>query len=374
MILNYSGDLAFFICNHLIFMNKLVRRVITAIVVVVILFLAFRNKLESVLSSPEETTTSSSAPSSLPVAGIVLQPQRLENKLNITGSILANESLELRPEASGRITNLALKEGQAVRKGALLVQLNDEELIAQRERLRYTKKLLEESEYRQRQLLEKEAISQEEYDQALTELNTAEADLKLVEAQLAKTRLRAPFDGIVGLRSVSEGSYVTPTTVIAEYFDIDPIKVEFSIPGKYNGQVSAGDRIYFRTEGSDSLFKGEVYAVQPQIDPATRTLTLRATSPNPNGMLLPGSFVKIELILETREQALLVPTQAVVPELNGHKVWVKENGTATSKVVQIGTRMEREIEILEGLNPGDTVITTGLLQMRPGSPVKITTL
>ena len=355
-------------------MNKLVRRVITAIVVVVILFLAFRNKLESVLSSPEETTTSSSAPSSLPVAGIVLQPQRLENKLNITGSILANESLELRPEASGRITNLALKEGQAVRKGALLVQLNDEELIAQRERLRYTKKLLEESEYRQRQLLEKEAISQEEYDQALTELNTAEADLKLVEAQLAKTRLRAPFDGIVGLRSVSEGSYVTPTTVIAEYFDIDPIKVEFSIPGKYNGQVSAGDRIYFRTEGSDSLFKGEVYAVQPQIDPATRTLTLRATSPNPNGMLLPGSFVKIELILETREQALLVPTQAVVPELNGHKVWVKENGTATSKVVQIGTRMEREIEILEGLNPGDTVITTGLLQMRPGSPVKITTL
>ncbi|MEL6539013.1 MAG: efflux RND transporter periplasmic adaptor subunit [Bacteroidota bacterium] len=353
-------------------MNKTLRRVITTVIVLVIAFLAFRNKFDFLSGSDNSTSPSPTPQSSATrVKAMVVASQRLENTLNVTGSILANESLNLQPEASGRIADLSLPEGKAVRKGTLLVQLNAEELLAQQEKLTYTKKLLEASEYRQRQLLEKEAISQEEYDQALTQLNTAEADLKLVEAQLEKTRILAPFDGIIGLRSVSEGSYVTPATTIAQFFDIDPVKLEFSIPGKYSQQVALGDRVYFSTETSDSLYAGMVYALEPQIDPETRTLTLRAKSPNPNGELLPGAFVKIELVLETREAALLVPTESVVPELGGHKVWLKRNGVATSTAVKIGTRLEREIEIVEGLTPGDTVITSGILQLTPGGPVTI---
>ena len=353
-------------------MNKTVRRILTVVIVLIIAFLALRNKFDwGTAASESTTTTSSSTPTATPVQAMVVEPQRLENTLNVTGTILANESLALKPEASGRITTLSLEEGRAVRRGKLLLQINNEELLAQKQKLAYTQQLLKDSEFRQRQLLEKEAISQEEYDQALTQLNTAEADLRLVEAQLAKMQIVAPFDGVVGLRSVSMGSYITPATTVAEFFDIDPVKLEFSIPGKYSPQVAVGDKVYFSTEISDSLYVGTVYAVEPQIDPETRTLTLRAKSPNPNGDLLPGSFVKIELVLESREEALLVPTEAVVPELGGHKVWLKRNGVATSQVVTIGTRLERDIEIVEGLTPGDTVITAGILSLSPGGPVAV---
>ncbi len=191
-----------------------------------------------------------------------------------------------------------LQEGQRVKKGEILLTINDDEILAQVERLKYTQKLNEEIEYRQRQLLEKEAISREEYDIALTTVNTTLSDLKEREARLSKHSIRAPFNGIIGLRQVSEGSYISPNDLIANIYSIDPIKLEFSVPGKYSGMVNTGDKIIFTVEASEKQLEGSIYAVEPKIDPQTRTLQIRAITKNEGEVLIPGQFANIDYILD----------------------------------------------------------------------------
>lgn len=355
-------------------MSKTVKRILTITIVLVIVFLIALPKLDFLRAKDnEETATATARPANpvIPVNAVVVAPQKLDNKIQVTGAIQANESLEIKSEISGKVTSINFEEGQRVRKGSLLLTINDEELLAQLEKLKYSKKLREESEYRQRMLLEKEAISQEEYDQALTELNTARADIRLIEAQIDKSRIRAPFDGIIGLRYVSEGSYITPQTTVATFSNIDPAKIEFSIPGKYSNDVQVGDIIEFSTESSDDVYQGKIYAIEPQIDPETRTLRMRAISPNQDRRLLPGQFARVDLILDREEDALLVPSQAVIPEMNGHKVFVVNNGEAESRSVEVGIRTNREVEIRSGITPQDTVITSGLLQIKPGSKLDV---
>ena len=253
-----------------------------------------------------------------------------------------------------------------------MISINDDELAAQLERLKYQKKLLEQKEYRNQQLLEKEAISQEEYDVSLTELNTSESDLKLVQAQLDKTKIRAPFDGIIGLRHVSEGSYVTPNTSMVNIFNIDPVKIDFSIPAKYSKKVKVGDRIRFTTDAIDEYKDASIYAIEPQVDPNTRTLSMRAICNNKDLILLPGQFAKIELIFQTYDNAIMVPTEAVIPELGGYKVFVNKNGKAETVKVETGIRTESKVEIVSGLQPRDTLITSGMLHLTPGAPVSLT--
>jgi len=243
--------------------------------------------------------------------------------------------------------------------------------MAQLKKAQYTEKLRKETEFRQRQLLEREAISQEEYDQSLTELQTSQADIQLLQTQIDKSNIRAPFDGVVGLRSISEGAYVTSSTNIAPFYSINPVKVEFAIPGKYANRISVGSEVSFTTDVSDKGYTGKVYAVEPKIDPNTRTLKIRAKSPNPDGELIPGQFVKIDLQLERKENVLMVPTEAVVPELSSSKVFVLANGLVSEKKVETGMRTSTDLEIVSGLNPGDTVITTGILQIRQGMPVNV---
>ena len=307
-----------------------------------------------------------------PVTATVVSPVSLENKITITGSILPNEVLQVKSEVPGIITKIHFEEGENIRKGETLISLNDDELQAQLEKLKYSKKLNEETEFRQRKLLEKEAISREEYDISLTQLNTSEADIKVVEAQLEKTTIEAPFNGVVGLREVSEGAYVTSNNVIANFYSLDPVKIEFSIPGKYAGEVKTGDKINFNVDAYSEQFQGTVYAIEPQIDPNTRTLKIRAFSSNKERKLLPGQFARIELIMETIPDAMLLPTQAVVPELNGHKVYVSKGGKVQPRPVKIGIRTDESVQILEGIGVQDTVVTSGILQMRPGAAVSIT--
>jgi membrane fusion protein (multidrug efflux system) len=226
-------------------------------------------------------------------------------------------------------------------------------------------------EYRQRQLLEKEAISREEYDIALTTLNTARAEIKEKEAILAKHRISAPFDGIVGLRQISVGSYITPNDLVCNMYNVDPIKIEFSIPGKYLNEIQRGDSVYFTTEASNKNYSGVIYAFEPKIDPTTRTLKIRAISPNRFGDLLPGQFINITYVLDVIPGAIMVPSEAVIPEMDGHKLFVYNGGQAVQKSVVIGLRTEQEVQIEQGIAPGDTVITTGILQMRPGLPLEL---
>jgi membrane fusion protein (multidrug efflux system) len=255
------------------------------------------------------------------------------------------------------------------------VYLNDNELQAQFQRLQYTQKLVQTQESRQKQLLAREAISQEEYDIVLNQYNTALSDIKLVQAQLEKTVIRAPFNGRLGLRQVSEGAVINASNIIVSIVNIDPIKLEFSIPERYSGLIAEGSSIYFSSESSTEEVEGKVYAFEPQIDAATRTIKLRAQSPNKSGKYLPGMFVKIRFVLDVKEDALLVPAESVIPELSGYKVFVVgADGNAEQRMIEIGTRTDTQVQVISGLKEGDLVLTTGVMQVRQGMPVKPTTI
>jgi membrane fusion protein (multidrug efflux system) len=295
----------------------------------------------------------------------VTQPDILKNQLLTTGSVIANEEVDLISETSGRITGIFFEEGKKVRKGQLLIKINDAELKAEMLKAQYRLKLAEDSEMRGRKQLDIEAISQEDYDVVQNALNTVKAELQLIQAQIAKTEIRAPFDGYIGLRYVSLGSYISQNTRIARVLDINPVKVDFNIPEKYAGLVNPGDKISFRLQGRDTEQQGVVYAVEPKIDPGTRTLQIRARSANPGGSILPGAFTEVKLVLDEIENALLVPTEALIPELDGHKLYLFNAGKAVPTKVEIGLRTENKVQITRGIAAGDSVITTGILQLRP---------
>ncbi|MGB5980235.1 MAG: efflux RND transporter periplasmic adaptor subunit, partial [Cyclobacteriaceae bacterium] len=323
-------------------MNKGVKRTLTIVIVVAILFLIAWPKLDFLHSDEEAEAKENVSMRSdeIPVNVVVVEEQTTDQNIRITGTIQANESVELRSELNGKVNRIYFDEGQPVKRGQLLLKINDEEMSAQLEKLRYTEQLYSESENRQEKLLERGAISQEEYDIAFTELKTATADIKLLEAQIAKSQIRAPFTGVIGLRFISDGSYVTPSDLIATLYSLDPAKIEFSIPGKYADKIKVGDSIRFGVESLEGTFQGQVYAIEPRIDPSTRTVMVRAKSDNTDKRLLPGQFARIELTLGKTENALLVPSQAIIPELDGHKVFVVEQGKAKSKKVKLGNRTE----------------------------------
>ena len=356
-------------------MGRLVKQILILTLIVVVLFFILNAKIGFFESEDTaQAAGSRSGPNNIPVSATVIQPRLLENKIKVTGTLLANEYVELKNELSGKVTKIYFKEGDYVKRGQLLLSTNDEELKASLEKIRYNLKLYQDNEFRQKKLLEREAISQEEYEIALTEFNRAKADIKVIEAQIAKSHLRAPFSGVIGLRYISEGSYITSSTPIANLYSIDPIKLEFSVPGKYSNTIRKGQQLNFRLESSSKQFQADIYAIEPRIDPATRTLTVRAITTNEQQQLMPGQFVNVEVTLENVEDALMVPTVSVIPELNGHKVFRYHNGKAQSVPVEIGIRTENSVQILEGINESDTVITTGILQVRDGVPLAITSI
>jgi membrane fusion protein (multidrug efflux system) len=348
------------------------KKVLIGVVVVAVVFLLALPKL-NLFNKKQNAASAANAQAStkLPVDVLILKAGVLDNKLTINGSVLPNESLELRAETSGKITRLFFKEGSQVKKGDLLLQINDEEIKAELEKQLHNRKLNQDNEFRQRKLLEKDAISQEEYDNALNRLNTTLGDIKVLTAQLEKTKVKAPFDGTIGLRYISEGAYISPASTIATLYNISPAKIEFSIPGRYSTQVAQGKKILFTIENDLTVYEGEVYAIEPRIDPSTRTLSLRAIANNEKGALLPGQFVKVELILETVSNAIMVPTEAVIPEQGGKKVFVLENGKAKEVRIETGLRTNSELEVTAGLKVSDTLIITGMLQLRPGMDLEI---
>lgn len=351
-------------------MNKTAKRTLYSIIGIVILGIIIYPKLPKE-NADDTTATSVSKSKILTVDAMVVTNSLLQNQVSITGSILADESVVLNSEVAGKVENIYLKEGQAVKKGDLLVKLNDEEVLAEIEKLQYTRKLNEDNEFRQKQLLEKEAISREEYETSLTTLNTTIAEIKVMQARLAKHRIRAPFSGVIGLRDISEGSYLNPGDRIAELYKIDPVKLEFSIPSKHIALVNEGDSLTFTVDAYDQVFSGTIYAIEPQIDPQTRSLKVRAKASNEDAKLFPGQFARINLTLETIPDAMMVPTIAVIPELNGKKLFLFKNGVANSQAVETGIRTEEELQVISGITPGDTVITSGILQINQGSAINV---
>jgi membrane fusion protein (multidrug efflux system) len=308
------------------------------------------------------------------VTGLVLKPTSLDNTLSATGTITANNEVELRSEVAGRITGIYFKEGGKVQKGQLLVKINDADLRAQLKKLEYQRKLAQSQLARDEKLLAKEGISRQEFEVSENQVSTISADMDLVRAQLAKSEIRAPFSGIIGLKSVSEGAYISPNARIASLQEIEPVKIDFSIPEKYAGRVRQGHPVRFTIQGSEEVFEGSVFAVEPKIDVSTRTIQIRAICPNKENKVLPGAFARVSLILEKTPDALMVPTEAVIPELKGQKVYVAENGKAKPVKIKTGIRNDSTVEVIDGLKAGDTVVTTGIMYLKPDAPVKVVKL
>jgi len=355
-------------------MNRLLKRLLFTLLVVLVLLFLLGRRLGWFDFRKTEAKAQTTSTAGLLVRGLIIRPASLDNRIFSSGTVLPDESVELSSEASGKITAIYFREGERVRKGDLLLTINDADLQAQLQRLKYQETLLSEREFRQRRLLEKEAVSQEVYDRALADLNTNRAEMMMVEAQIAKTRVKAPFDGIIGLRMVSEGSYITPNTRIASLVKMQPVKIEFSIPERYANEVRPGNKISFTIGSTSKNYLAEVYAIEPIIDQSTRTLRLRALYPNPGLEVIPGSFATIELVLRTYYEAVTIPTEALVPMLGSQTVYVYKGGFAEPVEVETGLRTSDVIQVLSGLNAGDTIITTGILQLRKGMPVVLSEL
>lgn len=315
--------------------------------------------------------TGNAGPKPMTVSGIIIRPGLLENNIMTTGNVIANEEVELRSEVPGRIVAINFDEGSLVSKGSLLLKIDDRELQAQLKKLQVDEKQAKDDLYRKEKLLELKAVSQEEYDKAFNTHGIALAEIELIRTQISKTEIYAPFSGQIGLRQVSPGGFVSSSTLVARLQQTDPVKIDFAIPEKYRGKVQKGTLIKFHVEGNDNYFTGHVYAIEPKIDPATRNVSLRALCPNQGGTLIPGSFAKVDIVLDKIQDALVIPSEAIIPVMNGEKVFLCKNGRAASQIIQTGIRTEREVEVTNGLKPGDTLITTGLLQLREDIGVKI---
>ena len=307
-------------------------------------------------------------------SGYVVVPTRMFELMYSTGSLLPDEEVELSFEASGKIVEISFTEGSRVKKGQLLAKINDRPLQAQLLKLQAQKKLTEEKEFRQRQLLDRDAISRESYDQVATELQALEADIMLVQARIAETELRAPFDGIVGLRLVSEGAFATTQTKIVRLVKTSPLKIEFSVSEKYAGEISSGYPITFTVDGVDQVFSAKVYAIDPKVNVDTRMVAVRALYPNLKEELKPGRFVSVKAQLSEINNAISIPSEAVIPEMEGEKVFIYKGGKAEQRRISIGLRTEAQVQVRQGLEFGDTLLTTATLQLRQGAPVMLDTL
>jgi len=293
-----------------------------------------------------------------------------DNTIYASGTIESNEEVELKSEVSGRLVKLDIREGAFVRKGHLIAKLNDDDLVAQMKRLQFEEELADQTEARQRKLLDIDAISKEEYDLAMNKVNTLSADKELLEVQLEKTEVRAPFNGHIGFKNISEGAYITPSVVMATLVQTNPVKIDFSIPEKYTNRVNVGLPISFEVDGTDDKFPAKVIAIDPRVDEELRTLKLRAKADNSLGMLKPGMFVRVNLPLESTE-SIMVPTEAIVPVLKGKVVYVMQEGKAREVEIRTGLRTEKAVQVIEGLEIGDSIIVSALMSLKNDLPVAV---
>jgi membrane fusion protein (multidrug efflux system) len=305
------------------------------------------------------------------VSGIIVKPQDFSNVISLSGSVEANEQIEIRSEVTGLVENISFTEGSQVSKGQVLLKVNDIELRAQLAQAKTKESLASENERRAKLLLQKEAISQEEYDIASADYRTTKSQTQLIQAQIGKTAIRAPFSGQIGLRNISPGTYVTPTTIIANLVNTNQLKITFSIPEKYASEITKGSQITFTVANRTEKFFAKIYALEPGIDMATRTLKIRALTENSNGKLLPGTFANIELALRNIKDAIIIPTQAIVPVQDGKKVFVANNGQAKELKINTLTRTDKDVVVTSGLKVGDTLLTSGMMSLKDEAKIKV---
>jgi len=324
----------------------------------------------SLMASEAEEKTAAPAMPPMPVETAEVKVANSEQTLSAIGSLRSEESVVIAAEIAGRITRIGFDEGIKVKTGKLLVQLDDSVLQSELDRAMASRNLSESNYKRAEALLQDRAVSERERDEAYAQWQLDEANVRLMQAQLDKTRILAPFNGNLGLRQVSVGDYVQPGQPLVNLEAIQNLKAEFDIPERSISEVKVGQTINLTSDaypGRD--FNGTVYAIDPQIDEASRSLKVRALLDNSDRSLLPGQFVKVALSVATTENALFIPEQALIPQPKVKLVFKVVDGTAQMVPVQTGSRVKGWVEITSGLEPGDIVVTGGHQKIGPGSPV-----
>jgi len=322
----------------------------------------------------KSTSTTSGIKTVLPVDVFLVRDTSIAEQFSTIGSLTANESVEIVSEISKKVTGIFMKEGKRVSKGQLLFKLDDSDILAEINTLKVEEELAVANEKRERALLDKGGISQETYDNASNRLKTIRAKIKVLETDLAKTEILAPFDGTIGLRHVSEGAWVTPETLLTDLHDLKKLKVIFTVPEKYSGDIRPGQKITVSTDYTPEHYSAIVDAFEPAVDIKTRTLKVQAILDNRHVSLIPGTSVDIDVALSSLSRSLYIRTSALIPSQKGYFVYLFKEGKAVKMPVKTGIRTQNNIQILKGLTAGDTLITTNLLRIRPGMPVMINTL
>ena len=305
------------------------------------------------------------------VDAFVVQTRTLSEAIEIPGSIVANESTEIHPEISGRVTTLYVREGAQVKKGSLLAKIYDGDLQAQKRKLEVQLRIAQATENRHEQLLKIGGISRQDYDLTALQVSNLRADLDIIRTSISKTEIRAPFSGKLGLKEISTGAFVTPQSIVTTIQKTSGLQIDFNVPEKYTSQISRGQYINFTVEGSNRNYTAVVMATESGIEETTRSLTIRAQVKGDEAGLVPGGFAKVKLSFEPDPNALMIPTQAVIPQARGKKVYVYRGGKAEFTDVVTAVRDSSMVQITKGLNKGDTVIITGLLGLKPEAKVSI---
>jgi membrane fusion protein, multidrug efflux system len=350
---------------------KLKNLIIGAIIIAILIgakFIFFPNKAGQV-NVPQKGKGATSN-----VTAYVVKPEKISNEITASGTIRANEDVQLQPELSGKVIQINFKEGSKVSKGQLLIKINDADFQAQYKKLELQRTLAEQTMDRQKQLLAINGVSQQEFDLAQSGYSTLKSDMDFQMAQILKTEIRAPFDGVIGLKNVSEGAFVTPATVIASIQQIDPVKIDFAVPERYFPYIRKDGEVFFSIDGIAEKLTGDIFAIEPKIDLATRTIQVRAICSNSKGNIYPGAFAQVKIVLNDINDAIMIPTESLIPDISGQKVFILRNGKSTYSRVETGVRTDSKIQITKGLNTGDTVLTTGIMQLKAGAEVKITNL
>ena len=307
--------------------------------------------------------------SGIPVDATVLKPAVLSDQLEVTGTIVANQQVDIVSELTRKIVRVNVREGSHVKEGTLLFLLDDADLQAQLERLRQQEKLALLNEQRLKDLLAHDAIAQQDYDEVSTNLRVLEAQIRELQVTIDKTRIRAPFDGKIGMINTHVGAVVSVNTVLTDIEDNSVVKIEFSVPEKYTNVIHEGSEHSFTTPSVEKEFKTKVIAKAASLSTDTRTLLVRGITPNPHGKLIAGQSARITLSLNSSDDALAVASQALIPSPGGYAVFVARGSKVEARPVQIGQRTASSVEIVSGLHAGDTVITSNLLRLSPGTPV-----
>ncbi len=310
-------------------------------------------------------------PPVLKADGYVVAPQLLSQEIEVPGSLAAYKETELHPEAAGRVTGVYFKEGAYVSQGATLLKLYDGDLQAQLNKLQVQLKTAQQTVDRYAQLLKINGVSQQEYDLNVLAVNNIIADMNIIRTSIAKTTLRAPFSGKIGITTITTGAYVSPQTIIATLRNTNPLKLDFTVPETYGTKMKTGALVNFTVEGSDKTYPATISATENIIAAENRNLRVMALITKQDAQLLAGAFAKVKISLGENNQALMIPTQAIIPKARNKEVMLVMNGIATRQVVTTGLRDSANVEITTGLKAGDTVLISGILTIKPGSKVAL---